>query len=53
MELLIGLVVVVSLLLTVLLVRFLWMVPNDLRDIKKAIKYFVFLYDREEDDDID
>ena len=41
---------VISLLVIILVIRFLWMVPNELRDIKNALRYTVYSLGEDDDD---
>ena len=43
---------IVSVLILVLLIRFLWMVPNELRDIAKLARMFYYKDDESDDNDL-
>lgn len=50
MEILYLLAFVFSVLVLVLLIRFLWMVPTDLRDINNRLRMFFYMDDDPSDD---
>ncbi|MBR2888402.1 MAG: hypothetical protein IKB95_09265 [Bacteroidales bacterium] len=49
-DFLIFLALIVSLLILILLIRFLWMVPNSLRELSQYLRRLSFIFDVKDDD---